>query len=206
MRKCAISIGNYGIKIPSVVATKLGNAVALLYSDTDKALAIQKSAAGGFQVRQIGKIKSTRSVYCKGLIEAKKIKKGRYTTQWDEKDQINCQDYMSLDSFLFFLYNLRVRWSTNLISNVAVSLPSLEPCGLDPFHVYDLGPVPWSRSNLLVALRTPQHCLGDIEHASRAVIEWIVVCQLLKVSPSPIGAPSNITSSFQALTWRISKN
>jgi hypothetical protein len=25
---------------------------------------------------------------CKGLIEAKKIKKGRYTTQWDEKDQM----------------------------------------------------------------------------------------------------------------------
>ena len=88
LREDQISIGKYGINIPTAVATKLGNAVALLYSDTDKALAIQKSAAGGFKVRQVGKSKSTRNVYCKGLIEAKKIKKGRYTTQWDEKDQM----------------------------------------------------------------------------------------------------------------------
>jgi hypothetical protein len=55
---------------------------------TSWALAIQKSAIGGFKVRQVGKSKSTRNVYCKGLIEAKKIKKGRYTTQWDDKDQM----------------------------------------------------------------------------------------------------------------------
>jgi hypothetical protein len=88
LREDQISIGKYGINIPAAVATKLGDAVALLYSDTDKALAIQKSATGGFKLRQIGKIKSTKSVYCKGLIEAKKIKKGRYTTQWDEKAQM----------------------------------------------------------------------------------------------------------------------
>jgi hypothetical protein len=88
LRENQISVRKYGINTPAAVATKLGNAVALLYSDTDKALAIQKSAAGDFKMRQIGKIKSTRSVYCKGLIEAKKIKKGRYTTQWDEKDSM----------------------------------------------------------------------------------------------------------------------
>jgi hypothetical protein len=32
--------------------------------------------------------KSARSTHCKSLIEAKKIKKGRYTVQWDEKDQM----------------------------------------------------------------------------------------------------------------------
>lgn len=66
LREDQISISKYGINILSAVATKLGNAVALLYSDTNKALAIQKSVAGGFKVRQLGKIKSTRSVYCKG--------------------------------------------------------------------------------------------------------------------------------------------
>lgn len=88
LREDQISIGKYGINIPSSVATKLGNGVTLLYSDTDKALAIQKSATGDFKVRQVGKSKSTKSVYCRGMIEAKKIKKGRYSTQWDEKDQM----------------------------------------------------------------------------------------------------------------------
>ena len=88
LREDQISISKYGINIPLAVATKLGNAVALLYSDTDKALAIQKSVNGEVKLRQIGKNRSTRSVYCKGLIEAKKIKKGRYTTQWLEKDEM----------------------------------------------------------------------------------------------------------------------
>ena len=88
LRDDQISISKYGINIPSAVATKLGNVVTLLYSDTDKALAIQKSVNGEVKLRQIGKNRSTRSAYCKGLIEAKKIKKGRYTTQWDEKDQM----------------------------------------------------------------------------------------------------------------------
>ena len=74
--------------MPLIVANKVGTTVALLYSDADKALAIQKTASGEFKVRQVGKNKSTRSVYCRALIEAKKIKKGRYSTQWDEKDQM----------------------------------------------------------------------------------------------------------------------
>lgn len=81
LREDQISISKYGISIPVTVANKLGHAVALLYSDTDKALAIQKTATGDFKVRQIGKSKSTRSVNCKGLIEAKKLKKGSWTTQ-----------------------------------------------------------------------------------------------------------------------------
>ena len=39
-------------------------------------------------MRKSGKSKSTRNVYCKGLIEAKKIKKGRYATVWIEKDEM----------------------------------------------------------------------------------------------------------------------
>jgi len=88
LREDQISVSKYGISIPAAFANKLGQTVALLFSDTDKALGIQKSATGDFKLRQVGKTRTTRSVYCKGLLEAKKIKKGRYTTQWDEKDQM----------------------------------------------------------------------------------------------------------------------
>jgi hypothetical protein len=88
LRDDQISIGKYGITMPVTDANRLGQTVALLFSDTDKSVAIQKSANGEFKVRQVGSNKSTRSVYCRGLIEAKKIKKGRYTAQWDEKGQM----------------------------------------------------------------------------------------------------------------------
>lgn len=88
LRDDQISISKHSIAMPVAIANKLGAQVALLYSDTDKAVAIQRSANGEYKLKQVGKLKSTRSVYCKGLIEAKKIKKGRYTAQWDEKDQM----------------------------------------------------------------------------------------------------------------------
>ncbi len=70
------------------IATKLGEKVNLLWSDQDKAIAIQKSADGEYKLKQVGKNKSSRNVYCKALIEAKKVKPGRYTTQFDEKAQM----------------------------------------------------------------------------------------------------------------------
>lgn len=94
LRDDQISISKHSIAVPLAVANKLGSqgpqglTVALLWSDADKAIAIRKTADGDYKLKQVGKLKSTRSVYCKGLIEAKKIKKGRYTTQWDEKDQM----------------------------------------------------------------------------------------------------------------------
>jgi len=72
--------------LPVAVANKLGNQVALLFSDTDKAIAIQKAADGDFKLKQVGKLKSTRSVYTKAILEAKKIKPGRYNTTWHEKN------------------------------------------------------------------------------------------------------------------------
>ena len=88
LREDQIGVNKYMITIPVTIATKLGQTVAILFSDTDKSVAIQKSTSGAFRVRQVGKTKSTRSIYCRGLIEAKKIKKGRYPVQWDEKDQM----------------------------------------------------------------------------------------------------------------------
>jgi hypothetical protein len=82
-----IGVNKYMITIPVTIATKLGQTVAILYSDTDKSVAVQKSTSGAFRIRQVGKTRS-RSIYCRGLIEAKKIKKGRYPVQWDEKDQM----------------------------------------------------------------------------------------------------------------------
>jgi hypothetical protein len=46
LREDQISISKYGISIPLAAANKLGQSVALLYSDPDKALAIQKSVSG----------------------------------------------------------------------------------------------------------------------------------------------------------------
>lgn len=83
-----VSISKHSITVPLAIANKLGAQVALLYSDTDKAIALAKSADGQFKLKQVGKLKSTRAVYCKTFIEAKQIKKGRYTSQWDEKNQM----------------------------------------------------------------------------------------------------------------------
>lgn len=88
LRDDQVSISKYGISVPVSVANKLGAQVMLLFSDADKAIAIQKSADGGFKLKQVGKTKSTRSVYCQKLLETKNIKKGRYTTQFDEKNSI----------------------------------------------------------------------------------------------------------------------
>jgi hypothetical protein len=60
----------------------------IFLSDTDNAIAIQKSTAGDCQFRQVGKNKCSKSLYCKSLLETKKVKKGRYQTQFDEKNQM----------------------------------------------------------------------------------------------------------------------
>lgn len=88
LRDDQVSISNHSIAVPKAVADKLGEKVALLYSDADSAIAIQKNATGEYKLKQIGKLKSTKSVYCKTLIEAKKIGKGRYSTSFDEKNQM----------------------------------------------------------------------------------------------------------------------
>lgn len=88
LRDDQVSISKHSIAVPVAVANKLGAQVALLFSDTDKAIALAKSADGQFKLKQVGKLKSTRSVYCKTFIEAKKIKKGRYSTTWDEKNSM----------------------------------------------------------------------------------------------------------------------
>lgn len=66
----------------------MGPQVALLWSDTDRAIAVQKSANGGYKVKPFGKNKSSRNIYAKTFIEAKKVKDGRYTTQFDDKTQM----------------------------------------------------------------------------------------------------------------------
>lgn len=81
-----VSISKHSISLSVSVANKLGEHVALLFSDTDRAIAIAKNKDGGYKVRQLGKNKSTRAIYAKSLIEAKKIKSGRYTTSFDEKN------------------------------------------------------------------------------------------------------------------------
>ena len=70
------------------MVTKLGEKVAIIWSDTDKATALQKAADGDYKFRTVGKNKSSKSLYCKRLIETKKVRKGRYTTQFDEKSQM----------------------------------------------------------------------------------------------------------------------
>jgi hypothetical protein len=74
--------------MPVSIATKLGEKVSVLWSDQDKAIAIQKAADGDYKLKRVGKNKSSRNVYCKALIEPKKVKPGRYTTQYDEKTQM----------------------------------------------------------------------------------------------------------------------
>ncbi len=88
LRDDQIAISKHSISLPVSVATKLGDKVSLLWSDTDKAIAVQKASDGDYKLKQVGKNKSSRSVYCKTLIEAKKVKPGRYTTQFDEKTQM----------------------------------------------------------------------------------------------------------------------
>jgi hypothetical protein len=88
IRDDQISISKFRVTLPIALANKVGQTVNLLFSDPDKSLAIQKSASGPFKLQQIHTTKSSRSIYCKALLEAKKIKKGRYTVQWDEKDQM----------------------------------------------------------------------------------------------------------------------
>jgi len=88
LREDQISISKHSISVPVSVATKLGEKVAILWSDADKAIAVQKSADGGFKLKQIGKNKNTRSIYAKSLIEAKKVKQGRYSTSFDERNQV----------------------------------------------------------------------------------------------------------------------
>lgn len=83
-----VSISKHSISIPVQMVAKLGEQVALLFSDTDRAIAIAKNKDGGYKVRQLGKNKSTRAIYAKSLIEAKKIKSGRYSTSFDEKNQM----------------------------------------------------------------------------------------------------------------------
>lgn len=83
-----ISISEHSIAVPVAVANKLGAQVALLYSDADGAIAVQKAQDGQFKLKQVGKLKSTRSVYCKALLQAMQIKKGRYVTTWDEKNSM----------------------------------------------------------------------------------------------------------------------
>ena|SRR2546428_205502 len=88
IRDDQISISKHSIAIPITVANKLGEKVALLWSDTDKAITVQKAHDGDFKLKQVGKNKSTKSVYAKTLIEVKKIRPGRHNTSWDEKSQM----------------------------------------------------------------------------------------------------------------------
>ncbi len=91
LREDQMAISTHSATLPVSVATKLGEKVAILWSDADKAIAIRKlqpGEDGEYQFRQVGKNKSSRSLYCKTLLEAKKVKKGRYTTQFDEKNQM----------------------------------------------------------------------------------------------------------------------
>lgn|GEM_PF-5816928 len=88
LRDDQISITKHSIAVPITIANKLGEKLALLYSDTDRAIALQKSADGEFKLKSVGKNKSTKSVYAKSIIEAKKVKPGRYGTSWDEKNQM----------------------------------------------------------------------------------------------------------------------
>jgi len=88
LRDDQVSISKHSISVPLSVANKLGQQVALLFSDTDKAIAVQKSATGEFKLKQVGKSRATKAIYAKTLIEAKKIKKGRYSTSFDEKNQM----------------------------------------------------------------------------------------------------------------------
>ena len=48
----------------------------------------RESEDGDFKLKQVGKLKSTKRVYAKAILEIKKIKPGRYTTSWDEKNQM----------------------------------------------------------------------------------------------------------------------
>jgi hypothetical protein len=74
--------------LPIAIANKLGDKVAVLWSDADKAIAIRKAADGDFKLKSVGKNKTTKSLYAKSLIEVKKIKPARYNTTWDEKNQM----------------------------------------------------------------------------------------------------------------------
>lgn len=84
-----MAISTHSITLSVNIATKLGQKVAILWLDTDKAIAIKKSAAGDYQFRQVGKNKISKSLNCKSLLEAKKVKKGRYQTQFDQKNQMS---------------------------------------------------------------------------------------------------------------------
>lgn len=83
-----IAISTHSINVPSSVATRLGDKISVLFSDIDRAVAIQKDANGMYKFRTVGKNKSTKTFYAKALIEAKKLKKGRYTSTFDEKNQM----------------------------------------------------------------------------------------------------------------------
>lgn len=82
------SVSKHSINLPLASANQLGPQVAVLWSDSTKSIALQKSANGGYKLKQLGKNKSTKYVYARSFIEAKKIKHGRYTTQFDDKTQM----------------------------------------------------------------------------------------------------------------------
>ncbi|MGI0013661.1 MAG: hypothetical protein ACREBU_09500 [Nitrososphaera sp.] len=88
LRDDQLAISTHSITLPVSVATRLGDKVGVLWSDADKAIAIQKAADGDYKLRQVGKNKTSRSLYCKTLLDVKKVKKGRYMTQFDEKSQM----------------------------------------------------------------------------------------------------------------------
>ena len=88
LRDDQMAVSTHSITLPVNIAAKLGEKVAILWSEVDKAIAIQKSADGDYKFRTVGKNKSSKSLYCKTLLEAKKVKKGRYSTQFDEKSQM----------------------------------------------------------------------------------------------------------------------
>ena len=83
-----LAISKHSISLPAAVANKLGPQVALLYSDADKAIAIRKAQYGDFKLKQVGRLKSTKAIYAKSIIEVKKIKPGKYSTNWDEKNSM----------------------------------------------------------------------------------------------------------------------
>lgn len=109
LRDDQVSISKHSINVPLNVLRKMAGVdnngregtltaieemtVSLLYSDTDKAVAIRKGGEFKFKTlkdKSDGKLKpkATVGLYAKALIETKKIKPGRYSTTYDEKNQI----------------------------------------------------------------------------------------------------------------------
>jgi hypothetical protein len=79
-----IRVTIYRITLPVSIADKLGGSVKLQYSDSDKSLTVRRSSNGEFKIRQVGKVRSTRSINCKGFVIVNNIPKGTYPGYWDE--------------------------------------------------------------------------------------------------------------------------